>query len=148
MITFIIRSAVQILTDHPCLYWTRHSTPGKEWFRFQNEVPPDPLWTAKQDSVNVPGWIGIPGLRHSIGRARAAVGWRCGGGGCGRHGLCSRTSCFAHRLRAVARASGVLPFLWIAWQGLLHSRRGPTTEELPVLFVEKQPVSSSTPTPP
>ena len=33
-------------------------------------MPADPLWTAKQDSVNVPGWIGIPGLRHSIGLAR------------------------------------------------------------------------------
>ena len=33
-------------------------------------MPSDPLWTAKQDSVNVPGWIGIPGLRHSIGLAR------------------------------------------------------------------------------
>ncbi|MFL6044510.1 MAG: molybdopterin-dependent oxidoreductase [Propionibacteriaceae bacterium] len=70
LMTFIIRSAIQILTDHPRLYWTRHSTPGKDWFRFQKEVPPDPLWTAKQDSVNVPGWIGIPGLRHSIGLAR------------------------------------------------------------------------------
>ncbi|GAA3766335.1 hypothetical protein GCM10022240_18560 [Microbacterium kribbense] len=67
---FIIRSGVQILTDHPRLYWTRHSTPGSEWFRFQKPVPDDPLWTAKQDSVNVPGWIGLPGLRHSIGLAR------------------------------------------------------------------------------
>ena len=67
---FIIRSGVQILTDHPRLYWTRNSTPNKEWFRFQKPVPADPLWTAKQDSVNVPGWIGLPGLRHSIGLAR------------------------------------------------------------------------------
>ena len=46
---------------------------------------------------------------------------------------------------------GVLPFLWIAWQGLLHSRRGRTTDELPqdVLFVEKQPVrAGTTPTQP
>jgi methionine sulfoxide reductase catalytic subunit len=35
LMTFIIRSAVQILTDHPRLYWTRHSTPGRDWFRFQ-----------------------------------------------------------------------------------------------------------------
>ncbi|WP_216644869.1 molybdopterin-dependent oxidoreductase [Microbacterium sp. SYP-A9085] len=70
LMIFIIRSGVQILTDHPRLYWTRHSTPGREWFRFQKPVPEDPLWTAKQDSVNVPGWIGLPGLRHSIGLAR------------------------------------------------------------------------------
>jgi nitric oxide reductase subunit B len=39
---------------------------------------------------------------------------------------------------------GVLPFLWIAWQGLRYSRRGPTNEELPqdVLFTEKQPVAA------
>lgn len=55
LLTFIIRSGVQILTDHPRLYWTRHSTPGRDWFRFQHEVPDDPLWTAKQDSVSLPG---------------------------------------------------------------------------------------------
>ena len=70
MMTFIIRSGIQIMTDHPRLYWTRHSTPGKEWFRFQKEVPDDPLWTAKQDSVSLPGQVGLPGIRHSIGLAR------------------------------------------------------------------------------
>jgi sulfoxide reductase catalytic subunit YedY len=64
LLTFIIRSGVQIMSDHPRLYWTRHSTPGRDWFRFQHEVPDDPLWTAKQDSVS------LPGLRHSIGLAR------------------------------------------------------------------------------
>ena len=67
---FIIRSGWQILADHPRLYWTRNSTPGKEWFRFQKPVPPDPLWTAKQDSVALPGYVGLPGVRHSIGLAR------------------------------------------------------------------------------
>ncbi|HEY9475060.1 MAG TPA: molybdopterin-dependent oxidoreductase [Mycobacteriales bacterium] len=70
LMIFIIRSGVQILTDHPRLYWTRHSTPGKEWFRIQKPVPEDPLWTAKQDSVRLPGQVGLPGLRHSIGLAR------------------------------------------------------------------------------
>jgi sulfoxide reductase catalytic subunit YedY len=67
---FIIRSGLQILSDHPRLYWTRHSTPGKEWLRMQHAVPRDPLWTAKQDSISLPGQIGLPGLRHSIGLAR------------------------------------------------------------------------------
>jgi thiosulfate reductase cytochrome b subunit len=70
LMTFIVRSGVQILTDHPRLYWTRHSTPGKEWFRIQRPVPSDPLWTAKQDSIALPGQVGLPGLRHSIGLAR------------------------------------------------------------------------------
>ena len=69
-IIFIIRSGIQILADHPRLYWNIHCTPGTEWFRFQHEVPSDRLWTAKDDAVTIPGWLGIPGLRHSIGLAR------------------------------------------------------------------------------
>jgi methionine sulfoxide reductase catalytic subunit len=69
-LVFIIRSGLQILSDHPRLYWTRHSTPGKDWFRIQKPVPSDPLWTAKQDSIGLPGQVGLPGLRHSIGLAR------------------------------------------------------------------------------
>jgi methionine sulfoxide reductase catalytic subunit len=70
LLIFIIRSGLQILSDHPRLYWTRHSTPGKDWFRIQKPVPKDPLWTAKQDSISLPGQVGLPGLRHSIGLAR------------------------------------------------------------------------------
>ncbi len=70
LMIFIIRSGVQILSDHPRLYWTRHSTPGKDWFRIQKPVPTDPLWTAKNDSISLPGQVGLPGLRHSIGLAR------------------------------------------------------------------------------
>ena len=67
---FIIRAGIQILADHPRLYWTRDCTPGTEWFRFQHPVPEDRVWTSKDDSVTVPGWLGIPGVRHSIGLAR------------------------------------------------------------------------------
>ena len=67
---FIIRSGVSILADHPRLYWTRHSTPGKDWFRMQKPVPPDPLYTAKMDSITLPNGVGLPGRRHSIGLAR------------------------------------------------------------------------------
>ena len=70
LLIFIIRSGVQILSDHPRLYWTRHSTPGKDWFRIQRPVPTEPLWTAKQDSISLPGQVGLPGIRHSIGLAR------------------------------------------------------------------------------
>jgi DMSO/TMAO reductase YedYZ molybdopterin-dependent catalytic subunit/thiosulfate reductase cytochrome b subunit len=70
LMIFIIRSGLQILSDHPRLYWTRHSTPGKDWFRFQKPVPSDPLWTAKQDSISLPRHVGLPGIRHSIGLAR------------------------------------------------------------------------------
>ena len=70
LMIFIVRSGIQILTDHPRLYWTRHSTPGKDWFRIQKPVPSDPLWTAKKDSISLPQQVGLPGLRHSIGLAR------------------------------------------------------------------------------
>jgi methionine sulfoxide reductase catalytic subunit len=67
---FIIRAGIQVLADHPRLYWKRDCTPGTEWFRFQKAVPTGRLWTAKDDSVTLPGWLGIPGIRHSIGLAR------------------------------------------------------------------------------
>jgi len=67
---FIIRAGIQILADHPRLYWKRDCTPGTEWFRFQKDVPTDRVWTAKDDSVTLPSWLGIPGIRHSIGLAR------------------------------------------------------------------------------
>jgi len=67
---FIIRAGIQVLADHPRLYWKRDCTPGTEWFRFQKAVPTGRVWTAKDDSVTLPGWLGIPGIRHSIGLAR------------------------------------------------------------------------------
>ena len=67
---FIIRAGIQILADHPRLYWKRDCTPGTEWFRFQKAVPTGRIWSAKDDSVTIPGWLGIPGIRHSIGLAR------------------------------------------------------------------------------
>jgi len=70
LMIFIVRSGLQILSDHPRLYWTRHSTPGRDWFRIQKPVPEDPLWTAKQDSISLPGQVALPGIRHSIGLAR------------------------------------------------------------------------------
>lgn len=70
LMIFIIRSGVTILADHPRLYWTRHSTPGKDWFRIQKPVPSDPLYTAKADSITLPDGVGLPGRRHSIGLAQ------------------------------------------------------------------------------
>src|SRR5215475_3155489 len=67
---FIMRAGLQILADHPRLYWSRDCTPGTEWFRFSHPVPAYRMWTAKDDAVTLPGWLGIPGLRHSIGLAR------------------------------------------------------------------------------
>ncbi|MDQ2860675.1 MAG: molybdopterin-dependent oxidoreductase, partial [Pseudomonadota bacterium] len=67
---FIIRAGIQILADHPRLYWGRDCTPGADWFRFQTPVPTGRVWTSKDDSVTLPKWLGIPGLRHTLGLSR------------------------------------------------------------------------------
>jgi DMSO/TMAO reductase YedYZ molybdopterin-dependent catalytic subunit/thiosulfate reductase cytochrome b subunit len=70
-IVLLVRSGLQILMDHPRLYWNVHCTPGTEWARFTPvEVPKDRLWTAKDDSRYLSPWIGLPGYRHTIGIAR------------------------------------------------------------------------------
>ena len=70
LMTFIIRSGIQILCDHPRLYFSRNSTPGKdEWLRVGPPVP-EGYWTANDDAVALPRQFGLPGFRHSIGLAR------------------------------------------------------------------------------
>ena len=75
---FIVRAGLQILADHPRLYLNSGCAPGTEWFRMRDPVPTERMdtgdtahvWTAKDDSVALPKWLGIPGFRHSIGLAR------------------------------------------------------------------------------
>lgn len=75
---FIVRAGLQILADHPRLYLNAHSKRGSEWFRMRGPIPQDRrdpedakhVWTAKDDAVALPSWLGIPGFRHSIGLAR------------------------------------------------------------------------------
>lgn len=69
LMLLMMRSGLQILADHPRLYLNGDCTPGTEWFRLRGPVPKG-VWTAKQDSVALPGWLGLPGIRHSIGLAR------------------------------------------------------------------------------
>jgi DMSO/TMAO reductase YedYZ molybdopterin-dependent catalytic subunit/thiosulfate reductase cytochrome b subunit len=71
LLVLLVRSGLQILMDHPRLYWNVHCTPGTEWLRFTPiEVPKDRVWTAKEDSRYLSPWIGLPGYRHTIGMAR------------------------------------------------------------------------------
>ncbi len=67
---FIIRGGLQILADHPRLFAARDSIPGRAWFRLTGDVPTDRFWTSKDDAVTIPGWLGIPGVRHTVGLAR------------------------------------------------------------------------------
>lgn len=67
----LIRSGLQILFDHPRLYWNVHCTPGTEWLRLTPvATPPNENYTAKQDSRYLSPWIGLPGRRHTVGMAR------------------------------------------------------------------------------
>jgi thiosulfate reductase cytochrome b subunit len=67
----LIRSGLQILADHPRLYWNVDCAPGTEWLRLTPiEVPRDRVWTAKDDARHLSPWIGLPGYRHTIGMAR------------------------------------------------------------------------------
>jgi sulfoxide reductase catalytic subunit YedY len=75
---FMIRAGLQILADHPRLYFTIDCKPDTEWMRLRDAVPADRrdpedskrVWTAKQDSVALPKHVGLPGIRHTIGLAR------------------------------------------------------------------------------
>lgn len=70
-LTLLIRSGLQILMDHPRLYWNLHCTPGSEWLRLTPViVPKDRVWTAKDDARYLSPWIGLPGKRHTVGMAR------------------------------------------------------------------------------
>ena len=69
-VLLIMRAGLQILADHPRLYWGRDCTPETDWFRFQVPIPKGRIWTAKDDSVTLPTWLGIPGLRHTLGLSR------------------------------------------------------------------------------
>ncbi|MED5815239.1 molybdopterin-dependent oxidoreductase [Mycolicibacterium sp. 050232] len=74
----ILRSGLQILVDHPRLYLNSGCRPGTEWLRLRGAVPaermnkadPSRVWTSKDDAVALPKWLGLPGIRHSIGLAR------------------------------------------------------------------------------
>lgn len=71
LIVYLVRSGLQILMDHPRLYWNIHCTPGTEWVRFTPiEVPRDRVWTSKDDARYLSPWIGLPGGRHTLGLAR------------------------------------------------------------------------------
>lgn len=70
-LSFLVRSGIQILFDHPRLYWNDHCIPGSEWIRFTNkDVPKDSLYTSLDDSCYISPWIALPGGRHALGTSR------------------------------------------------------------------------------
>lgn len=70
-LTLLVRSGIQILSDHPRLYWNKHCTPGSEWLKFTRKVfPKDKPWTSMDEAVDVSPWIALPGGRHNLGIGR------------------------------------------------------------------------------
>lgn len=78
LMVMIVRSGLQILVDHPRLYFNTHCTPDSEWLRLRGPIPkdrrdpgrPERQWTSKQDAIPLTALVGLPGGRHTIGIAR------------------------------------------------------------------------------
>ncbi len=71
LMSFLVRSGIQILADHPRLYWNVDCKPNSEWIRFTNRaVPTDRLYTANDDESYASPWIALPGGKHTLGVAR------------------------------------------------------------------------------
>lgn len=69
-LVLLIRSGIQILFDHPKLYWTDDTTDDNHWLRFGKKVmPKDKLWTSL-DEAEDPGKLALPGGTHNLGAAR------------------------------------------------------------------------------
>jgi len=70
-IFFLIRSGLQILADHPKLYWNDHCRPGSEWLKFgKKKMPTNRLFTSFDEAEEVSPVFAIPGGHHKLGAGR------------------------------------------------------------------------------
>jgi methionine sulfoxide reductase catalytic subunit len=70
-IFLLMRSGVQILADHPKLYWNDDTTPGSEWIKFGKKVmPKDRLWTSMDEAEHINSIVALPGGHHNLGAGR------------------------------------------------------------------------------
>lgn len=66
----LIRSGIQILADHPKLYWTDDTKAENYWLKFgKKKMPKDRLWTSLDEAENV-GKYALPSGTHNLGAAR------------------------------------------------------------------------------
>lgn len=127
LMTLLIRSGIQILADHPRLYWNEHCQPGSEWLRFTRKtIPPNRLWTSMDEAVPAPDWLGLPGGLHTLGIARhwhflAALFWVC-------NGLTYVTLLFATR-----NWERLIPTSWQVVPDALHTMQVYLTLQVPPL---------------
>ncbi len=67
----LIRSGIQILFDHPKLYWTDNTTDDNYWLRFGKKImPKNKLWTSLDEAEAPPAKIALPGGTHNLGSGR------------------------------------------------------------------------------
>lgn len=68
----LIRSGIQILYDHPKLYWTDHTSDENWWIRFgKKQQPKDRLWTARDEAEAPPKRaLALPGAHDALGAGR------------------------------------------------------------------------------
>ncbi|MGD9729261.1 MAG: molybdopterin-dependent oxidoreductase [Nitrospiraceae bacterium] len=67
----LMRSGIQILADHPKLYWNDDSVDGSEWMKFgKKRMPKDRLWTSMDEAEHVNSIIALPGGHHNLGTGR------------------------------------------------------------------------------
>ena len=63
-IILLIRSGLQILNDHPMLYWTDHTRRDNYWIKFgKKKMPKDKIWTAHDEAERI-GHYAMPGGGH------------------------------------------------------------------------------------
>lgn len=80
----LIRSGIQILFDHPKLYWTDNTKADNHWLRFGKKImPKNELWTSLDESEDPPKFA-LPGGNHNLGSGRhwhfsAAIIWTATG---------------------------------------------------------------------
>jgi methionine sulfoxide reductase catalytic subunit len=70
-IFFLMRSGLQILADHPKLYWNNHCRPGSEWIKFgKKKMPTNRLFTSLDEAEEISPVFAIPGGHHNLGAGR------------------------------------------------------------------------------
>lgn len=69
-IGLLVRSGLQILAEHPRLYWRDSCNPDLAWIKFtRKKVPVGELYTSMDDAVSISPWIAQPG-KENLGLGR------------------------------------------------------------------------------
>lgn len=71
-VILLIRSGIQILSDHPKFYWNVHCALNSEWISFGRKriEPRQGIWTSMDEAVAPPAWLALPGGYHNLGMGR------------------------------------------------------------------------------